>query len=322
MERQIFRIGSRHLFACYPGQLRSMGLAVVLLATLASCAQMNNLKARFGERQSDHPPAVSTTTTTHGMSGASSLGVIVNDELQRGQYVEGEKSLRRYTAEHPGDRSAQFMLRQLTVDPEQMLGHASRPYVVQAGDTFSTLAGRYLGNPNLFLILARYNGSTNPSRLSVGEVIRLPASASGISVPTDVTVPGLGGTNPRAGAGAASKASPAPASVTEAAATKAARFQAESVALLKQGHKAQALSRLDAALDIDPGLQPNGAQSASLRQELLANYHQRAIILYRDQHLDQAIALWNHVLAIDPGYEPALIYRARARELKQRLKQF
>jgi tetratricopeptide (TPR) repeat protein len=46
------------------------------------------------------------------------------------------------------------------------------------------------------------------------------------------------------------------------------------------------------------------------------------VVLYRDQQLDKAIALWNRVLAIAPNYEPAVAYRARALELKQRLKQY
>ncbi|TAN08763.1 MAG: LysM domain-containing protein [Rhodanobacteraceae bacterium] len=283
---------------------------------------MNNLKARLGGQQGAPPPAATHTSAAYGLAAVPPLSVIVNDELQRGHYAEGEKSLRRFVAAHPGDRSAQFMLHQLTVNPEKMLGHASRRYVVQAGDTFSTLAARYLGDPNLFLILARYNGSTNPSRLSVGQAIRLPTAAPGISTPGDTTVSGPNGTDQRAVANVPSEVPSMPAPVTEATTAKAARLQAESVALADQGHKAQALARLDQALDMDPRLQPSGAKSASLRQELLANYHQRAIILYRDQHLDQAIALWNHVLAIDPGYEPAVIYRARALEIKQRLKQF
>ena len=57
-------------------------------------------------------------------------------------------------------------------------------------------------------------------------------------------------------------------------------------------------------------------------KDLVATFHQRAIVLYRDQQLDPAIALWDRVLAIDPGYEPATVYRTRALELKQRLKQF
>ncbi|HTM29615.1 MAG TPA: LysM domain-containing protein, partial [Rhodanobacter sp.] len=60
----------------------------------------------------------------------------------------------------------------------------------------------------------------------------------------------------------------------------------------------------------------------ALRSQLLDSYHERAIVLYRDQQLDQAIVLWNRVLAIAPGYEPAVVYRARALELKQRLRQY
>jgi len=66
---------------------------------------------------------------------------------------------------------------------------------------------------------------------------------------------------------------------------------------------------------------PVGPQAAALREQLLASYHERAIVLYRDQQLDQAIALWDRILAINPNYEPAVIYRARALELKHRLKQ-
>ena len=67
---------------------------------------------------------------------------------------------------------------------------------------------------------------------------------------------------------------------------------------------------------------PSGADARALRKQLVAVYHQRAIVLYRDQQLDQAISLWNRVLAIEPDFEPATVYRARALELKQRLKQY
>ncbi len=322
MEQQVFCMETRPLRAGYSGQIRSTILPVVLLAAalVTGCAQVDHLKARFRESQST-PRAVTTEPAVRGRSATPQLGVIVNDELQRGHYVEGEKALRRYLAEHPGDVLAQSMLRQLTGDPGQMLGRTSRSYVVHPGDTFSTLAARYLGDPDLFLALARYNGSTNPSRLSTGESIRLPMSAPSAPVARNVTASGSSATPQRLSPGDASTAFSTPASTIEAAAAKAARLQAESVALLDQGQKSQALARLGEALDMDPSLRPSGPKAVSLRHELVANYHQRAIVLYRDQHLNQAITLWNRVLAIDPGYEPAVIYRARALELKQRLKQ-
>lgn len=298
-------------------RLRQATLSAPLLAMLAvaGCAQMSKLKTQVGDQLAGHPTAVVTPAAATGparTTGASSLAAIVNDDLQVGHYAEGEQALREYLRQHPGDRAAQAMLHQLTVDPEQQLGHASRPYVVQPGDSYSTLAARYLGDPSQFLILARYNGSTNPSLLRVGQTLRLPASAAGVA---QEGAPARTGADAPAGSALAIAPTPAPAAQVR-------RLQQESAALLAQGQKAQALARMDQALTIDPQLRPVGAGPASLRKQLIASYHQRAIVLYRDQRLDQAIALWDRVLAIDPNYEPAVAYRARALELKQRLKQF
>jgi tetratricopeptide (TPR) repeat protein len=298
-----------------------------LLAVLvvSGCAQMNK---RVGEHvirpSTEVTPAAASRET---MAGAdASLATIVNDELQRGHYAEGETALRRYLVQHQGDRSAQAMLRQLTADPERRLGRASRAHVVQTGDSYSTLAARYLGDASLFLILARYNGSTNPSLLRVGETVHLPISATGVSTPPIATTPGGGDSDRGAAAetvvGGASTISQDAASAAEPPAAKAKRLQRESVALLDQGHKQQALARLDEALAIEPQLQPSGTAAVSLRKDLVTSFHQRAIVLYRDQQLDQAIALWDRVLAINPDYEPAVVYRTRALELKRRLKQF
>lgn len=290
---------------------------MLLLATLTVSA-CKHIVPRSAVPQ--EVPAAAATTGA-GTSAASALDRIVNGELQHGDYAQGEKALRQYLSRHPGDRPAQFMLHQLTDDPEHALGSASRPYVVRTGDTFGALAARYLGDANRFLILARYNGSTDPSQLAVGETIRLPTAVPGQPAPANPATPNPDATTAGAPANPPPPAAPALPSAPAQTTVTAAQLQAQSVALLDQGHKAQALARLDQALDMDPGLPPDGARAAALRKELLGNYHQRAVILYRDQHLDQAIALWNHVLAIDPHYEPAVIYRARARELKRRLQQ-
>lgn len=305
---------------------RAMQIAPLLAMLFVSgCAQMHKLKSRTGE-QSPYPSTKITpaTASQEAHSGADSLATIVNDKLQHGDYAEGETALRRYLVQHPGDRPAQAILRQLTADPKQRLGRRSRAYVVRPGDSYSTLAARYLGDASLFLILARYNDSTNPSLLRVGQTVRLPLSAADVSTPSTATSPDEDGSDRRAATATSGDATPTilqdttPAEAPEAAAT---RLQKESVVLLEQGNKKQALARLDQALLIRPQLKPSGPKAISLRKDLVAAFHQRAIVLYRDQHLDQAIALWNRVLIIDPNYEPALIYRARALELKRRLKQ-
>lgn len=253
------------------------------------------------------PPTASPASA--GTSRQPSLAAIIRNQLQLGHYAEGETALRRYLKQHPGDRTAQAMLYQLTADPRKALGERWQAHVVQPGDSYSTLASRYLGDPNRFLILARYNGSTNPSMLRAGETLHMPLSAG-----TDAAV-----------AAESATATTLPTAIvrgTESPAAEARRLQSESVSLLGQGHKDQALARLDQALAIDPRLKPAGAGASALRTQLLDSYHERAIVLYRDQQLDQAIALWDRVLAIAPDYEPAIVYRTRARELKQRLKQY
>jgi tetratricopeptide (TPR) repeat protein len=295
-------------------RLGPLVLAGALAIGLGGCAQLQHLKARLAGR--DKPavtvaPATAPAPTRAPVEEAppSSLASIINDQLQEGHYAEGERELRRYLEVYPDDRAAQAVLRQLTVDPEEALGHASRPYVVRPGDSYSTLAARFLGDGGRFLILARYNDSTNPSMLRVGQTLRVPASR-------------LAGTRPEGpvqGAGAAASASP---SADGTGVARARRLQDESLALLRKGQRGEALERMDQALDVDPQLPPSGADAKALRKQLVSVYHQRAIVLYRDQQLDQAISLWNRVLAIEPDFEPATVYRARAMELKQRLKQF
>jgi tetratricopeptide (TPR) repeat protein len=285
---------------------------------LTGCAQVNALKSKVNGTStttSTAPPAPAETARRPTLS----LPAIVN-ELQLGHYSDGEQDLRQYLLLHPGDRPAQAMLRQLTIDPKQALGSRSRSYTVQSGDSYSTLAARYLGDSGSFLILARYNGSTNPSMLRVGETVHLPLSNAGTSSAAG-TAPSRSSATDPAGSGSDTTTASDSNIPAELPTAKAQRLQRESLSLLDQGRNDQALARLGEALSIQPSLKPEGPQAAALREQLLASYHEHAIVLYRDQQLDQAITLWDRILAINPNYEPAVIYRARALDLKHRLKQ-
>lgn len=298
-------------------------LALVLMALgVAGCAQMGALKSKVGDTFTG-----SGATQANGAPEAAEplpLNAIVGTYLMKGRYAEGEQRLRQYLAKYPNDRAAQVALRQLTADPKVALGARSRAYVARAGDSYSTLAASHLGDSSLFLILARYNGSSNPSSLHAGDAVRLPLAGVRVNLSSDTAARAGTRTTAAKATTAASAAAPAAtppenAPSADSPSARAQRLQAESSALLRQGQKDQALARLDEALTLDPRLKPAGNQA--LRDQLLASYHERAVVLYRDQKLDQAIALWDHVLAIDPGYERAAVYRARAIELQQRLKQ-
>jgi tetratricopeptide (TPR) repeat protein len=295
-------ITTRHRCSGWPATL----LAALLAASLAGCGSLRGYSSVVVTPAA--APVSEAAAAPPTLPAGSSLAAIIQRQLQTGHYAEGEQALRQYLRQHPGDRAAQGMLRQLTADPERWLGSRSRAHVAQPGESWSTLADRYLGDANLFLILARYNHSTNPSLLRAGETLRIPLSARGASPATEA---------------ATTDAPPAtPAPIPESTVARARRLQDESVSLLDHGQAQQALSRMDEALRVDPRLRPTGAEAASLRSRLLDSYHEQAVVLYRDQQLDKAIALWNRVLAIAPDYEPAVAYRARALELKQRLKQY
>jgi LysM repeat protein len=304
-------MGSENRRADWRGRARRLALGTLPLALLlvAGCGTFNKARPRAG---------VDRSPTTVGRqpagSRSASLASIINDTIQQGHYAEGEVALRRYLAQHPGDQAARGMLRQLTAAPESELGSKSRDYTVQPGDSYSSLAARYLGDASLFVVLARYNNSTNPSDLRVGQTVRLPVSGRASN---EVERANISETSPER------EIHPTPAAVAEdvSPTTSARQWQAQSMSLLGKGQKREALRRLDHALTLDPQLKSSGPAEAPLRRQLVGNYHEQAVVLYRDQHLDAAIALWDRVLAIDPTFEPAVIYRTRALELKRRLKQ-
>lgn len=300
---------SRHAGAV-DGRMRRMLIAVLAAAALAGCAHT----AKHGSAEA--VPAVSATVPqpVAVAEPPPSLATIVNDQLQHGHYAEGGRALKRYLVTHPDDRAARSMLHQLEADPQQWLGRETQPYVTRPGDSYSALAQRSLGDASLFLILARYNHARDPSTLLAGQTIRLPRQATAFA-----------DAGPRPGAGDAATPAPADRPVTSAAATPAARSaqrQQDAIALLAAGAWDEAVRQIDRALARDPGLATMPDDTPALRRQLVTACHQRAIVLYRDQQLDPAIALWDRVLQIQPGYEPATAYRARALELKRRLRQY
>ncbi|HEU4671083.1 MAG TPA: LysM domain-containing protein [Dyella sp.] len=281
-----------------PGAVRLVWLP--LLLALGGCAQLQGL-LHPPPKAAPAPPAPAPAAPPAPSAPPVELhplAWIVNQQLQHGHYEDGQRYLQRYLQAHPDDRAAEALLRQLTDDPRQRLGPPAQEHVVQPGESFSTLARRYLGDASQFLILARYNDSNDPSRLWAGEKVRLPKTRAGAAV----------GSTP-------AKAASAPAE------DRSLALQRESLSLLRAGRETQALAKLDSALAADPKLASDRGDAQALRQQLVSTCHERAIVLYRDQKLAPAIALWDRVLEIEPDYEPAIAYRARALELQRRLKQ-
>jgi tetratricopeptide (TPR) repeat protein len=89
---------------------------------------------------------------------------------------------------------------------------------------------------------------------------------------------------------------------------------------LDNGDRLAAMNNYTLAVEFDPDNQSYQNDLASLRQEIVDDYHREALLAYRRQQLDESIALWDQLLAIDPDHMDAQLYRAKALDLKNRLK--
>lgn len=334
------RFGALRFHSLRFGHVATLILAAVVLS---GCAQLSELDARLqGQGETAEAGPVDEADVTPPADRRSLDGIL--DGLQQGGYARGRRDLAGYLERHPDDMVARAVMRQLTADPEEVLGRQSHEYVVRPGDSFSALASRHLGDAGLFLILARYNDSENPSDLRVGETLRLPGeprskdagskdtandgqparrqvdrapipsrqTAAALALP-NAPLPSFQLTSSEGDE--SSREAPA----VKAAPSRAERLQSEAMTLLDDGRPEAALERFEAALAEDEGLEPAASRVPALRERLVDDYHQRAILRYRNQELEEAIALWDRVLVIDPSFEPARSYRARARELQRRI---
>ena len=94
--------------------------------------------------------------------------------LNRGEAEEARRLLAKVLERQPGDMIARRLLDQIEQDPRALLGARHFVYTAREGDSFSALAGRYLGDPMLFYALARYNDLAVPAGPSPGQKLLIP----------------------------------------------------------------------------------------------------------------------------------------------------
>ena len=215
---------------------------------------------------------------------AGSVASLIGD----GRYDEARALLEARLARTPEDRRARSLLHQLTVDAQAVLGPPVSEHIVVAGDSLSALADRYLGDPQLYVLLARYNGIKRPRALTVGQRIALPRQSEAAK-----------GNDPSS--------------------REWQQRGIEAEARNDVAGREQALAAYEHALSIRPDLEPAKTRRAALRTALVEDYHRAGVVHFRNQRIDEALALWDRALAIDPDFEPALGYRTRALEIKRRL---
>jgi tetratricopeptide (TPR) repeat protein len=293
-----------------------LGLAAVF-AALAGCATPPAAppaasSAPAAAAETPAPAPVPEFTGAQARAQAQKLAIEAVDELQNGDEAGARATLDRSMAIDPANELARKLIDQIRADAQKELGSVFFRYTVQRDDSLSKLAQQYLGDRFRFYILAKYNDMTNPNRLAVGQVIRIPGKAPA-AVPTPAVVPAKP-------AEAVEPVKPAPVSEADAKLRDdAASALRKARELESKGNLEGAYAALNDAAVRFPGNEAVTRQRDATRAALLRNTDREATQAFQRQNLDLAISKWDRILEIDPANRKARLERERALELKKKM---
>ena len=249
-------------------------------------------------------PVVPDIPPSEARPMAARLALQAVDQLQGGDDIGARATLEQALKLDPNNDLAKNLHSQINADAQRELGSLFFRYTVQPGESLSRLAQQYMGDRFRFWILAKYNDITNPSRLSAGQVIRIPGRQPATPPPVVATEP-----------------PPAP------KAPEPEAKPSEAVAdAMKRGAEQERANNLEAAyatyVDV-VARYPSNADAVkkrdTTRTSLIRSLDREASQAFQRQNLDLAIAKWDRILELDANNRKARLERERALDLKKRM---
>ena len=254
-------------------------------------------------------PAEPALPPAQAKAQAQKMAIEAVDLLQNGDEANARSVLEKATALDPANDLARKLLDQIKADAKTELGATFFRYTVQKDDSLSKIAQAYMGDRFKFYILAKYNDIAIPSRLSAGQVIKVPGKAPATPPPSA-----------RPGAPQTAEPAPAPAAEPEPAPAKAASsLMQQGMAQQKSGNLEAAYASFSEAARNEPGNRDAVLQRDAVKVALVRKYDREALQAYQRQNLDLAIKKWDQILEIDPNNQKAKLERERAVELKKKM---
>ena len=319
------------------------------------------------------------------------------ENLENGEDGQALAELNAYLVAVPRSNSARNLIAQISTDSSEYFPSENFKVNLTSGVSLSTLANKYLGSPLKFYALAKYNNIANPSRVNIGQEIKIPLTqlarsqrdkyeslALEVSEKEDIkSVVDLVMTeeNSDVSENAINEAAvivevsePVLADIPTAESTlndireltqnEDYTAAIDKVIKLKTFGKLDQVSRelaiatyigrakevaetdniLAATYYAEAGqlnlleeesfaafesfkmatvLDDQNAQAMEemlvLQKEIADKHHREASSAFRRQELDLAIEKWDVVLKVDPDHSSAMLYRAQALELKEKL---
>ncbi|HEY8242542.1 MAG TPA: LysM domain-containing protein [Casimicrobiaceae bacterium] len=236
---------------------------------------------------------------------AARLALQAVDQLQGGDDIGARATLDQALRLDPNNELAKNLMNQINADAQRELGATFFRYTVQPGESLSRLAQQYMGDRFRFWILAKYNDIANPSRLSAGQVIKIPGRQPAVPPPVVATP----------------EAAPA-----KAAEPESPRTDTQLADAMKRGAEQERSNNLEAAyatyVDV-VARYPSNSEALKKRDatktSLIRTLDREASQAFQRQNLDLAISKWDRILELDANNRKARLERERALDLKKRM---
>ena len=207
------------------------------------------------------PPPAKAAATPKRWEGREDVAKAIT-LLDKGQAKPARKLLAKVLKRQPDDALAGRLVKEIDTDPTTLLGAENFAYVSRPKESFAMIAQRFLGDPQLFYALARYNGVDVPSSLQPGMKLRIPGREKRDLPPPPPPTPAP---RPQPAPRPSVEAPPAPRPAPVVAAPvppkpaapatdprKAAQLRAAGLVQLNRGAIARAVILLQQASRLDP----------------------------------------------------------------------
>lgn len=103
------------------------------------------------------------------------------EKLENGEEGQALAELNAYLISVPNSNSARNLIAQISTESSQYFPAENFIVNLKSGASLSTLAKKYLGSALKFYALAKYNNIANPSRVNIGQEIKIPLTQLAIS---------------------------------------------------------------------------------------------------------------------------------------------
>ena len=152
--------------------IKSKSYIIAIIAVLFAACQSG------GEKAVPAPVLVKNEVTYTAQEGLTTRQRFSRslEHLEKGREGQAKAELEAIIKAVPGNTRAQRLLEQITTESNDYFPKEYFSIKLSSGASLSTLSKEYLGSALKFYALAKYNNITNPSRVNIGQTIKIPST--------------------------------------------------------------------------------------------------------------------------------------------------